>query len=268
MPTMTIRLTDQEHSALKQMAEEEGVTLSEFVRSALGAVTAPTYEQNRPQSGDAPAPESISLIDRQILVLLHRILGHVLPDGPNGPEENSTYQRDRAEVLEKGFTAEYWKEVAGFRQELSTQDSLQLMEILDMFRVITSSREQLTQEGVRLAPGIEYGLTFRGFDGNDPLESHMADYTEFLMNDGRWTELKDQVNELDRGNSHMPMLGIYRRMLNEYRRIMSTRRPGDFRARFSLSAEELAQIDQASAHPSHLQDASEGRTEDDADPNG
>ena len=267
MPTMTIRLSDHEHAMLKQMAEGEGVTLSEFVRSTLGAITAPTHGQKGPQNGDAPAPESIPLINRQMLVLLHRILGHVLPEDANGPEGTSADQRDRATVLEQGFTGEYWKEVAGFRQELSMHESLQLMEILDMFRVITASRERLTQEGGHLATGVEYGLTFRGFDGNDPLEGHLADYTEYLMEDGRWAELKDQFNELDRGNSHMPMLGVYRRMLNEYRRIMSTRRPGDFQARFSLSAEELIQIDQASTHPSHRQRTSEDLTENEADQN-
>ena len=264
MPTMTIRLSDHEHAMLKQMAEGEGVTLSEFIRSTLGAITAPTYGQKGSQNGDAPAPESIPLIDRQMLVLLHRILGLVVPEDAEELEETRADQQNRVTVLEQGFTGEYWKEVAGFRQELSTHDSLQLMEILDMFRVITNSRKQLNQEGGRLAPDVEYGLTFRGFDGNDPLEGHLADYTKFLLDEGRWDELRDQFEELDRGNSHMPMLGAYRRMLNEYRGIMSTRRPGDLHARFNLSAEELIQIDRASTHPSRRQHPSEDHAEGNA----
>lgn len=251
MPTITIRLTDQEHVTVKQAAEDEGVTLSEFVRAALHTALPSAQRPSDTLGGEVPPPDSIPLHERQQLALLHRILANVLPKDANGPDGDREYQLRRAEVLEKGYTGEYHTEVAGFSHELSKPDSTLLMDILDMFRVITASRARLDKEEVSLDPKIEYNLVFRGFDFHEPLEAQMAEYTEFLMNDGRWTDLQEQFNASDRGNSHVPMLGAYRRMLNEYRTIMATRRPGDYRGRLKLSAEELTQIAQASIHPSH-----------------
>lgn len=261
MPTITIRLTDQEHVTVKQAAEDEGVTLSEFVRAALHTALPSAQRPADTLGGEVPPPDSIPLHERQQLALLHRILANVLPEDANGPDGDREYQLRRAEVLEKGYTGEYYVEVAGFGRELSKPHSALLMDILDMFRVITASRARLDKEGTRLDPKTDYNLVFRGFDFHEPLEAQMAEYTEFLMNDGRWTDLQEQFNANDRGNSHVPMLSAYRRMLNEYRTIMATRRPGDYRGRLKLSAEELTQIAQASIHPSHRQHPSGDQAE-------
>lgn len=256
MPTITIRLTDQEHATVKQVAEDEGVTLSEFVRAALHTALPSAQRPTDTLGGEVPPPDSIPLHERQQLALLHRILANVLPKDASGPDGDREYQLRRAEVLEKGYTGEYHMEVAGFSNELSKPDSTLLMDILDMFRVITASRARLAEEGVSLEPKIEYNLVFRGFDFHEPLEAQMAEYTEFLMDDGRWTDLQEQFNANDHGNSHTPMLGVYRRMLNEYRTIMATRRQGDYRDRFKLSAEELTQIRNAGLHPSQREKTS------------
>ena len=71
----------------------------------------------------------------------------------------------------------------------------------------------------------------------------MADYVKFLMRDGeRWTELQPQLERNDRGNSHMPMLDTYLRMLSEFRRIMDSRKRGVRRLDYLLSLEELERI--------------------------
>lgn len=246
---MTIRLSDDEHSALKEMAGREGLSLSEYVRTLLNAAINPTYSPVAPDL-DLTPPETISLHDRQVLVLLHRILGHVLPQGANGPEGDLEYQMERVKVLENGFTGEYWREVAGFYPELPKSTSHQLMEILDMFRAIKASLDRLSQSGFALNPDAVSGLSFNGFDHNDSHEGRLGDYTKFLMETGRWTELREQFEAIDGGNSHLPMLATYQRMLAEYRRIMASRNPGDPFSRLYLSVEELAQIHQASFHPS------------------
>ena len=253
MPMIAIRLTEHEHAAVKRAAEEEGVTLSDFVRTAVYAALPASQRPDAMRGGEVPSPDSIPLKERQQLVLLHRILAHVLPEDANGYEGDREYQMQRAEVMEKGFTGEYHMEVAGFSQELSKADSVLLMDILDMFRFITASREQLAEEGISLDPQVEYDLTFSGFDFHDPLEAQMAEYTEYLMDNDRWTELREQFESEDHGNSHTPMLAVYRRMLGEYRTIMSTRQPGSLGRRLKLSAKELTQIHYATIHPSHRQ---------------
>jgi len=44
----------------------------------------------------------------------------------------------------------------------------------------------------------------------------MATYVEYQMRDNRWSELKPQVEQHDRGKSHTLMLDTYMRMLAEY----------------------------------------------------
>ena len=86
MPTITIRLTDQEHATVKQVAEDEGVTLSEFVRAALHTALPSAQRPSDTLGGEVPPPDSIPLPERQQLALLHRILANVLPADANGPD--------------------------------------------------------------------------------------------------------------------------------------------------------------------------------------
>ena len=251
MPIITIRLTDQEHVAVKQVAEDEGVTLSEFVRAALHTALPSAQRPSDTLGGEVPPPDSIPLHERQQLALLHRILANVLPKDANGPDGDREYQLRRAEVLEKGYTGEYHTEVAGFSHELSKPDSTLLMDILDMFRIITYSIDRLEEDGSTVDEKLKNSLEFRGFDHNDALEGHMASYVEYLMRDDRWTELRPQLERNDSGNSHHRVLAVYVRMLAEYRRIMDGRGRGFSRTDYFLSLEELQQIDEASIHPSN-----------------
>ena len=206
------------------------------------------------QHGDEPAPETMRITDRQVLSMLHRILARVLPDdaeGDKGDDGDADHQLSRARMIESGFTGEYWQEVAGFRTELSRRDCTRVLDILDMFRVITYSIERLEEKGTAVSEDLRYRLEFRGFDHNDGLEGHMASYVNYLMSDGRWTELQPQVQKNDDGNSHHRMLDIYLRMLAEHRRIMDGRGLGFSRDAYLLSMEELQQIATARVHPSN-----------------
>lgn len=249
MAVLNIRVEDQIRDQLKEIADAEGVTVSEYVRDLVMAAIVPGYEPED-DHGDQSAPESMRIADRQVLSLLHRILARVLPEDANDVDGDADYQLQRARVIESGFTGEYWREVAGFHTELSKRDCGLVLDILDMFRVITFSIRRLEKEGTTVSEELSYRLEFQGFDHNDGLESHMASYVEFLMSDGRWGELQPQLKNNDDGNSHSLMLDTYKRMLAEHRRIKASRDRGYHREDYLLSLEELEQIAAARVHPS------------------
>lgn len=248
MAVLNIRVEDRVRDQLKDLADGEGVSLSEYVRNLLLEAVVPVYEQEV-RHGDEPAPESLRAIDRLTLSLLHRILGRVLPEDANDTDGDLEYQLHRAQILEGGYTGEYWLETAGFQTELSTRDCGRVKDILDMFRLITFSIARLEEDGTNLDDELKDRLEFMGFDHNDGLEGHMASYVQFLVESDRWTELKPQIERHDNGNSHRLLLDVYLRMLAEYRRILDRRSRGD--AMFApLSLSDLQQICDARIHPS------------------
>lgn len=255
MAILNVRLDDHLHERLKMMADDQGISLSECVRDLLLEAVIPIGEDGdgaEDRHGDAPAPETLRLMDRQMLSLLHRILARVLPEDANDDDGDRDHQLLMARNLESGFTSEYWREVAGFETELSRRDSRRLMDILQMFRVIIASLKHHEREGAPVDDALIRRLSYRGFDHNDPLEGHMARYVNHLVSTGRWEELKPYIEENDGGNSHMQMLDIYSRMLAEYRRIMDARERGvSMLDSWLLSPEELTAIEEATTHPSH-----------------
>lgn len=250
MAVLNIRVEDRVRDQLKELADEEGVSLSEYVRNLVMEAVVPVREQEVSHGGE-PSQETLRLVDRQVLSMLHRILGRVLPEDASDVDGDLDYQLMRAQILEAGYTGEYWYETAGFQAELSHRDCDRVKDILDMFRVITYSIERLEKEGAEVDEELKRSLEFVGFDHNDPLEGHMASYVEFLMRDGRWTELRAQLERHDNGNSHHRVLEMYLRMLTEYRRMMDGRGRGFSRMDYFLSVDELQQIDEASIHPSN-----------------
>ncbi|HEX5402848.1 MAG TPA: YfbU family protein [Pseudonocardiaceae bacterium] len=257
MAVLNIRVDDRVRDRLKEMADGEGVSLSEFVRDLIMETVVPVYPREA-EHGDESAQESMRIVDRQVLSLLHRILARVLPKDANDVDGDLEYQLMRASILEAGYTGEYWYETAGFRTELSKRDCMRVSDILEMFRIITYSIDHLANVGTPVDEKLAFQLEFRGFDHNDALEGHMASYVDFLMRDNRWTELKPQLVRNDNGNSHSRVLDTYQRMLAEYRRIVDDRERGysqpDY---YLLSPSELEQICGAQVHPSHRHSARE-----------
>ena len=250
MAVLNVRVDDHVRDQLKELADTNGVTLSEYVRDLLMEAVVPVSE-SRPHHGDEPAPESMRTTDRQVLALLHRILGRVLPEDSNDVDGDLDYQLRRARILEDGFAGEYWLEVAGLKTELSKRDCGRVSDILQMFRILTFSIDHLKQQGTPVDDELGRQLEFRGFDHNDSLESHMASYVEYQMRDDRWRELQPQVERNDRGNSHRLMLDTYMRMLSEYRRVKDGRERGFGRFDQLLTLEELQQVADARVHPSN-----------------
>jgi len=251
MAVLNVRLDDDDYGKLKELADGEGVSLSEYVRALLLEAVVPVQEQSELQ-GDQSAPDTFSVRDRVTLSLLHRILARVLPADADGPEGNAAYQLMKAEILEAGYTGQYWWEVAGMETELSKRDCKRVVDILEMFRILTYSIERIERGEKRIDGGLADALRYKGFDHNDSLEGHMARYVRFLMGDGEhWVELIPQVEDADRGNSHMQVLEVYLRMLTEYRRIMDSRKDRSSRDAYFLSKDELQRIADAQVHPSN-----------------
>lgn len=250
MAVLNIRVDDRVRDQLKATADDQGVSLSEYVRDLLMETLVPVYEPEV-EHGDELAPDSMRTVDRQVLSLLHRILGRVLPEDSSDVDGDVAYQLMRAKILEEGYTGEYWYETAGFRRELSKRDCGRVSDILQMFRIITYSIDHLEKDGTPVDERLADALEFRGFDHNGAIEGQMASYVTFLMQDDRWTELKPQLKRNDNGNSHHPVLDTYLRMLSEYRRIMDGRERRFDRMDYLLSLDELKRITEARAHPSN-----------------
>lgn len=241
MATITVRVADETRDALERAAAEAGQTLSDHVRELLeGPVS--TVARAQP---DTLAPESLAVHDRHVLALLHRILARVLPEDSNDVDGDASYQLQRAEVLERGFTKEYWVEYAVMEPELSNSDCAFVLDVLDMFRIAQYSINELEREGTVIDEELRLRLTFAGFDHNDSHELQMSEYVRYLVSDGRrWNEQHDFVMGPEGGNSHRPTRQRYSRMLAEYRRILKERGPAAAWRRddYLLTLDELRKL--------------------------
>ena len=95
MAVLNIRVDDRVRDQLKELADDQGVSLSEYVRDLLMEAVVPVYEQEV-KHGDEPPAESMRIADRQMLSLLHRILARVLPEDANDVDGDLDYQLMRA----------------------------------------------------------------------------------------------------------------------------------------------------------------------------
>lgn len=250
MATLTLRVEDPVRDQLQAMAEGRGISVSDLLRSLIDGLF---DRDDREEPRRRVVPESLTSVDRKQLSLLHKILARLVDDKADderlGYDGDTAYQLDRAQALEEGWTKEYDMEFYAMEPELSRRDCGLVMDLLDMFRILKYSIEQLPSQ---LSEDEVLTLSFRGFDLNDEFESRLLGYARWLVADGdRWQEQAEAFSDRnDRGNSHMPCLGMYQRMLEAYEPIWrsAARRTG--RRRDLLTAEELQQIAAAAFHPS------------------
>jgi len=250
MPTITLRLNDETKDELDALARGRGVSLSDLIRSALDSLLARPVNTQRVDV----APPSLTAVERQQLALLHRILARVVGQD-NDVDGDKAYQLDRAVVLENGFVREYGTEFAGIYPELNAQDSEFLVDVLDLFRIVTFSIDRLTKDGVEIDQTIVERLEFDGFDANDPREAHMLSYAEHLVGNKRWPELRHVFSEQNGfGNSHSMRSEVYARMLGEHEAIKSSKRSDrGGRDAYLLSPDELRRLVDAQMHPDRRQ---------------
>lgn len=142
------------------------------------------------------------------------------------PEEAAYYAQHR-KAVEHGYRLHYAWLIEHFYEEMTEEECREVLSVLDMYRAITLSFQKLEDK-----TGIdEPQVRFRGFDGNN--EGKQFSYAQYFIVDlGRFDELKYDSKYPD-FNSHMPMLGKYRRMLSAWM---------GYENRFQLDRTQLLQV--------------------------
>lgn len=241
MATITLRLEDTTRDELERLARTRGRTVSDLLRSAIDEFLGTDIEMPR-----SDVPRSMDMIQRRSLSLLHEILGLLSSD-------DEDYHRRQAQVLNEGFTAEYQTEFAAVGAELAPSECNLVWNILDMFAVLEASLIELSDDALaELEDEARFMLTFRGFDLNDPRESSLLRYARYLIETDRWTSLAGHFDDAqDGGNSHMPTLETYQRMVPAYKSILDRKVSGRGHVldayRFNIS--ELREVLDTSRHP-------------------
>jgi uncharacterized protein len=247
MATITLRLDDAIKDDLEALARGRGQSLSDLIRSALDELLLRDAQENRLDN----APRSLTVVERQQLALLHRILARLVGDD-NDVDGDKAYQLERAMVLEVGFVGEYGKEFIGIAAELNARDSGFVLDVLDLFRVVTFSLKKLEADGVEVDEDLVRSLRFDGFDAADPVEGQMLAYAQYLVSEDRWAELLETFSSAnDRGNSHSRRAAMYQRMLAEHAKIKAEGGRGrGLPDDLLLGVEDLQRLADARFHPS------------------
>lgn len=254
MPTVTIRLDEETKQDLEILARGRNQSLSDLVRSALDDL----LERDPKARVFDMTPTSLTVVDRQQLALLHRILAQLVEDDDD-EDGDREYQRQRATVLEEGYVAEYSREFSGISPELSHRDSKFVLDVLDLFQAVTLSLGRLHDTGMELDEKALRMLRFDGFDLQDNRETRLLSYARFLVDEDHWSELQETFSDAnDRGNSHRTTADGYQRMLDGYDHLKADKenRAGKTRSPFDpdsylLTAEELRRLALSRVHPSH-----------------
>ena len=111
-------------------------------------------------------------------------------------------------------------------------------------RFLSNNQDGLMRLGERLRRRPPVAVTTCARGSSD----HAATYAKYMIEDDRWEEQADFFNGRTRGNSHSKMLDVYMRMLAEYRRVRSRRRPTMGRD-YPLTLDELEAIAAERVHP-------------------
>lgn len=215
MATLNLRVDDETRDELELLAQGRGTNVSALLRGAIDGLLGRTTV-----AASTSAPKSLSMLDRQMLVLQHEILKQLSKSDLREVERHEQHIK----VLQQGFTTEYHREFIGIQEELTPAEGALVMEILDMFSAVEAALDRLGDQA-ELDDGAQYTLRFAGFDFSDPQESRLAGLAEHLVTSGRWSGLAYHFqDEGDGGNSHMPVLPVYRRMLIGYEAVVAERK--------------------------------------------
>lgn len=203
MPTVSIRVSDELKSRLDTLAQESESTLSGVIIEALNSITG----LGREDYPEETAPYTINNANRLILRNTELILSQC--EGLDKDERD--HHTQNARILEEGFTGEYHRVFAALKPEIPSSRSDELLDILDMFRVLRATYDSLDDK--ERAEIEERDISFRGFDYSDDGETALPGYVEYLFEEERYTELAEPLSRFsDDGNSHHRNLDVYRRM--------------------------------------------------------
>lgn len=245
MPTVTIRLKEQLRDRINEAAEAQGLPISDYIRGALE--THLTLEQAGEVGPDRPisAATEVSLnpFERKVLQMLHRNLLAAKGDLSDSYYDGELEVRS-LKVLENGFMGEYAQEFADIQEPIGRSECELVWDVFDMFRVIQSSVRELGKEPWSQinVEDAEFLGSFQGFDFNDPTESRLGNYAQYLIKTDRWTEQEEAFSrENSYGNSHTQMLPTYRAMLRVFKPLWRETIRGGL-ARRHLTAKDLEQV--------------------------
>jgi len=245
MAQLNIRIDDESRDLFDSLARARGQNTSDLLRDLIAQALG-RGDYDRPRNDTTPS--SLSAMDRRRLAMHHEVLAILKAD----EDYESGYHRQMIEVLDCGYTAEYYRTFQMIEPEMTQRECALVHDILDMFRTVEASVKALVDnERSALGEHKDYALKFRGFDFNDSRESRLASYANFLIKDGRWTELSDRFDdEHEHGNSHMPTLASYQRMLSVWKplwqdKVKSFGGPNSYR----FTVEELQQVLAAWPYP-------------------
>lgn len=244
MAQLNIRIDDDSRDEFDALARAKGLSTSDLMRDLI----AQALGRNGDRPGADQTPQSLSAYQRRHLALQHEILANLV----TGPEWEAAYHREMVEILNSGYTAEYYKIFQMMEPEMTPRESKLVYNILEMFTTIERSLAAL-QDEERASLGRHPGtaLKFRGFDFNDPQEGKLASYAHHLIKGGRWTNLAEYFSDKnERGNSHMPTLAGYQRMVSVWQPLwdrMLNSHGGPNEYRFTVA--ELQQIVAAWPYP-------------------
>jgi uncharacterized protein YfbU (UPF0304 family) len=142
------------------------------------------------------------------------------------PEEAVYFARHRI-ALEDGYKFHYKWMVENLSDELSEEECLEVLEILNLYRAVYNTLGELPEDDELRG---HFLAKFTGFDGNN--ETQLMSYVRyFIVELGRFEELSE--GEYSTFNSHMPMLQTYRAMLQRWI---------DGGKSFHMSREQLATV--------------------------
>lgn len=251
MAQLNVRLDDHTRDLFDALWRARGLTASDLIRElidqALGRV-----DRDRPR--DATTPPSLSAIERRRLAMQHEVLALLTEDNEEDGGWESKYHRRMVEVLNAGYTAEYYKTFQMIEPEMTDRECDLVHDILEMFTQVERSVVELThEERASLGEHFDYALKFRGFDFNDSQEGRLASYARYLIEDDRWEAMAERFDaKHECGNSHAPMLASYQRMLSVWRP-MWKRKIENWAGsnNYLLSVEELREITAAWPHPAN-----------------
>jgi uncharacterized protein len=250
MAQLNVRLDDHTRDMFDALARARGLSASDLIR---GLIDTELGRDGDPAafSGDT-TPRSLSAVDRCSLILHHEVLASLTAD----PEEEDggwdvRYHRRMIKVLSEGFTAEYSDMFQAIRPELPQRECQLVHDILQMFGILERSMEALSDdERAGIGEPAEYALRFRGFDFNDSREARLASYAQFLVSTDRWEEMADHFDaKHEHGNSHMPLLASYQRMLAVWQPIWSEKLRNFSPDSYLYTPEQLGEVLRASIHP-------------------
>lgn len=146
-------------------------------------------------------PETISLVDRQLLINQCKILSFF-----GDAQDKALYER-RIEILEKGYTGLYQKVFNTLYEEVPISTYQEVENILKMYSRINDSIRNLTDEDKKL---LDLGsLEFEGFDASNGMHYYMMSYLVDRMDEyheykGR--ELKSHTTSpLSKYNKMLPI---------------------------------------------------------------